>query len=113
MIELTYSKTDGILSTNLVFVLSGGEKREKDFLRELIRQRELNSLRVAFMSEKGQGLQPYQMQERWIEIQSTGMFKIDSQIYHLDTTDKVFLLSDVDEFYDQLAKINSNNTSKH
>ena len=108
-----YSKTDGILSTNLVFVLSGGEKREKDFLRELIRQRELHSLRVAFMSEKGQGLQPYQMQERWIEIQSTGMFKIDSQICHLDTTDKVFLLSDVDEFYDQLAKINSNNTGKH
>lgn len=108
-----YSKTDGILSTNLVFVLSGGEKRENDFLRELIRQRELHSLRVAFMSEKGQGLQPYQMQERWSEIQSTGMFKIDSQVYHLDTTDKVFLLSDVDEFYDQLAKINSNNTGKH
>lgn len=106
-----YSKTDGVLSTNLVFVLSGGEKREKDFLRELIRQRELHSLRVAFMSEKGQGLQPYQMQERWIEIQSTGMFKIDSQIYHLDTTDKVFLLSDVDEFYDQLEKIFKNRSN--
>ena len=106
-----YSKTDGILSTNLVFVLSGGEKREKDFLRELIRQRELHSLRVAFMSEKGQGLQPYQMQERWSEIQSTGMFKIDCQVYHLDTTDKVFLLSDVDEFYDQLEKIFKNRSN--
>ena len=30
-----------------------------------IKQRELNSLRVVFMSEKGQGLQPYQMQEKW------------------------------------------------
>ena len=106
-----YSKTDGILSTNLVFVLSGGEKREKDFLRELIRQRELHSLKVAFMSEKGQGLQPYQMQERWSEIQSTGMFKIDSQVYHLDTTDKVFLLSDVDEFYGQLEKIFKNRSN--
>lgn len=112
-VSAAYSKADGILSTNLVFVLSGGEKREKDFLRELIRQRELHSLRVAFMSEKGQGLQPYQMQEKWSEIQFTGMFKIDSQVYHLDTTDKVFLLSDVDEFYDQLVKINSNNTGKH
>ena len=28
-----------------------------DFLLELIKQRELNSLRVVFMSEKGQGLQ--------------------------------------------------------
>lgn len=100
-----YSKIDGVLSTSLVFVLSGGEKREKDFLRELIRQRELHSLRVAFMSEKGQGLQPYQMQAKWEEIQSVGMFKIDGRSYHLDTTDKVFLLSDVDEFYVQLEKI--------
>lgn len=106
-----YQKTEGVLSTSLVFVLSGGEKREKDFLRELIRQRELHSLRVAFMSEKGQGLQPYQMQERWNEIQFTRTFKIDSQIYHLDTTDKVFLLSDVDEFYDQLEKIFKNNSN--
>lgn len=100
-----YRKEEGVLSTSLVFVMSGGEKREKDFLRELIRQLELHSLRVAFMSEKGQGLQPYQMQERWNEIKSTGFFKIDSQVYNLDTTDKVFLLSDVDEFYDQLEKI--------
>lgn len=28
----------------------------KDFLLELIKQRELNSLRVVFMSEKGQGI---------------------------------------------------------
>lgn len=107
-----YSKTDGVLSTSLVFVLSGGEKREKDFLRELIRQRELHSLRLAFMSEKGQGLQPYQMQERWSEIQSTGMFKIDGQVYHLDTTDRVFLLSDVDEFYGQLEKIFKNRSNE-
>lgn len=104
-VPLAYRKEEGILSTNLVFVISGGEKREKDFLQELIRQRELHSLRVAFMSEKGQGLQPYQMQERWNEIKSAGFFKIDSQVYNLDTTDKVFLLSDVDEFYDQLEKI--------
>lgn len=43
-----YQKPEGILSTSLIFVLSGG----KDFLLELIKQRELNSLRVVFMSEK-------------------------------------------------------------
>lgn len=104
-VPTAYRKEEGTLSTSLVFVISGGEKREKDFLRELIRQRELQSLRVAFMSEKGQGLQPYQMQSRWNEIKSAGFFKIDSQVYNLDTTDKVFLLSDVDEFYDQIEKI--------
>lgn len=105
-----YRKEEGVLSTSLVFVMSGGEKREKDFLRELIRLRELHSLRVSFMSEKGQGLQPYQMQSRWNEIKSAGFFKIDGQVYNLDTTDKVFLLSDVDEFYDQLVKIFKDST---
>lgn len=100
-----YQKPEGILSTSLIFVLSGGEKKEKDFLRELIKQRELNSLRVVFMSEKVQGLQPYQMQEKWEQIQLTGEIKIESQLFQLDTMDKVFLLSDVDEFYDQLEKI--------
>lgn len=77
----------------------------KDFLLELIKQRELNSLRVVFMSEKVQGLQPYQMEEKWEQIQLTGEIKIESQLFQLDTMDKVFLLSDVDEFYDQLEKI--------
>lgn len=104
-VPLAYRKTDGVLSTSLVFVLSGGEKRERDFLLELIRQRELHSLKVAFMSEKGQGLQPYQMQDKWAQIQLTGEIKIESQLFHLEAMDKVFLLSDVDEFYDQLEKI--------
>ena len=104
-VPLAYRKTEGVLSTSLVFVLSGGEKRERDFLLELIRQRELHSLKVAFMSEKGQGLQPYQMQDKWAQIQLTGEIKIESQLFHLEAMDKVFLLSDVDEFYDQLEKI--------
>ena len=57
----TYRKPESPLSANLVFVLSGGEKREKDFLHELICQRKIRSLRVAFMSEEGQGLQLYQI----------------------------------------------------
>ena len=57
-----YEKTDGTLSYSIVCVISGGERKEKDFLRELIRQKELRSLRVAFVSKEGQGLQPYQMQ---------------------------------------------------
>lgn len=108
-----YQKKDGTLSTNLVFVFSGGEKREKDFLRELILQRELHSLRIAFMSKKGQGLHPNQMQKKWEEIQSVGEFNIEGQIYHLDTMDKVFLLSDVDEFYEQLVEILRNKNKEH
>lgn len=100
-----YQKTDGVLSGNLIFVLSGGSKRERDFLKILIKQKELHSLRVAFISENNQGLQPYQMQYKWTKIYKNGIFSIESQHYHLDAMDKVFLLTDVDEFYDQLVKI--------
>ena len=66
-----YEKTDGVMSYSIICVISGGEKRERDFLKTLIRQKDLHSLRVAFISKEGQGLQPYQMQEQWEEIQKT------------------------------------------
>lgn len=108
-IPQSYSKTDGVLSPHLVFVLSGGEKRERNFLSTLIQQREIRSLRVVFMSENQQGLQPSQMQEMWKEIQSAREFEANGQTYHLKDIDKVFLLSDVDEFYEQLKKIFNDN----
>ena len=105
VISYSYQKADGVLPGNIIFVLSGGSKRQRDFLKILIKQKELLSLRVAFMSEKNQGLQPYQMQNRWKEIREKGQFLIDSQLYHLDAMDKIFLLTDVDDFYEQLVTI--------
>ncbi len=104
-VDLAYEKQDGRLPSNLFFVLSGGEKKEKDFLQELIKKPNLHSLRVLFMSKKRQGLFPNQMQKKWLEIQKYGEFVIEDQIYHLDAMDKIFLLSDVDEFYEQLLEI--------
>jgi len=107
----SYQKTDGVLSPNLIFVLSGGSRRERDFLKVLIKQVELRSLRVAFLSKENQGYQPYQMQERWQDIRTSGEFTIDGQLYHLDAMDKVFLLTDVDDFYDQLQMILSSKSA--
>lgn len=101
----SYAKEDGVLSTALVLVLSGGTKRESDFLRELRTQRSLHSLRVLFVSKDGQGLNPRQMQQRWAEIQNSKAFDIDGQTFRLGDMDKVFLLSDVDEFYNQLLEV--------
>ncbi len=105
IISPLYQKDEGVLSTKLIFVLSGGEKKEKDFLKELIRQKNLHSLRVDFMSQNGQGLQPNQMQTKWQDIRKFGEFEIAGQLYHLDSMDKVFMLTDVDEFYEQLQQI--------
>ncbi len=107
-----YEKTDGVMSYSIICVISGGEKRERDFLLTLIRQQDLHSLRVAFISKEGQGLQPYQMQEQWVEIQKHKTVVVDGVAFHLDEMDEVFLLSDVDEFYDQLLNIQKSHSEK-
>lgn len=100
-----YRKGEGEFSYSLLCVISGGTKRERDFLKELIKGNKLSSLRVIFVSKEGQGLHPYQMQECWNKIQDGGTLAIDGRPFKLDSFDKVFLLSDVDEFYEQLVKI--------
>lgn len=103
-----YEKTDGTMSYSIVCVISGGEKRERDFLKALIRQKDLYSLRVAFVSKEGQGLQPYQMQKMWKEVQRSKTVAFSNMAIELDEMDKVFLLTDVDEFHSQLIKILEN-----
>ena len=100
-----YSKSDGTLPYELVFVISGGAKRERDFLKVLITGTGPSSLRVIFLSKEGQGLHPDQMQERWKDIRTSGIVDTDMQKFQLDVMDKVFLLTDVDEFYDKLVDI--------
>lgn len=100
-----YSKSDGTLPYDLVFVISGGTTRERDFLKVLINGKGLSSLRVVFISKEGQGLHPVQMQEKWKHIRASGIIETDIQNFQLDEMDKVFLLTDVDEFYDQLVGI--------
>lgn len=111
--RLAYEKQDGQLSSSLMFVLSGGEQREKLFLHELIKRKNIRSLRALFLSKKGQGLHPCQMQDRWSEIQKSGIITIDGFSYNICTIDKVFLLTDVDEFYEQLVLILQNTTSQN
>ena len=100
-----YEKSDGVFSYSIICVISGGERKEKDFLRLLIKQKELHALRVAFLTKERQGMQPFQMLEKWNELQSRKAFHVGGVIYQLDSMDKVFLLSDVDEFYGQLNTI--------
>ncbi len=102
-----YQKGDAQLSVSLWFVLSGGEKREKNFFKALMDGPFIRSLRVKFLSAKHQGLMPYQMQEQWLKIQREKHLTIDGQDYTLEAFDRVYLLTDVDEFYDQLVQISA------
>lgn len=100
-----YQKGDSFREPSLIFIISGGEKREKDFLKELISGKKSSVLKALFLSKKGQGLLPDKMQEQWQQIRTEGKFIIDDQTYYLEKIDEVFLLSDVDDFYNKLQKI--------
>ena len=100
-----YQKGDSFREPSLIFIISGGVKREKDFLKELIIGKKSSLLKALFLSKKGQGLLPDKMQEQWQKIRKEGKFIIDDQTYYLEKIDEVFLLTDVDIFYDQLQDI--------
>ena len=108
-----YEKNEGVFSYDIVYVISGGEHKEKVFLRELINRKNIRSLRVIFESKANQGLQPYQMQELWKRIEVSREICVDGENYQLDDVDRVFLLSDVDEFYEQLIQIEGKNEPEH
>lgn len=100
-----YKKPEGKRSAALIFVISGGEVRELDFLKELIQRKRPHSLRVAFFSKEKQGLQPNQMHDHWLKVQKEKILEVEDQKYSLLSADKVYLLTDVDEYYEQLVGI--------
>ena len=106
-----YQKGDSFREPSLIFIISGGVKRERFFLQELINSKKSTALKALFLSKKGQGLLPDQMQEKWQEFREQGEFTIDDKSYCLDEIDEVFLLTDVDEFYKQLQDILSSKSN--
>lgn len=48
-----YQKGDSFREPSLFFIISGGEKRERDFLKELINSKESTALKALFLSKKG------------------------------------------------------------
>ena len=55
-----YQKGDSFREPSLIFIISGGEKRERDFLKELISGEKSSVLRALFLSKERQGLDPVQ-----------------------------------------------------
>lgn len=51
-----YTKGAPYKSTRIIFILSGGSKREKDYFRPLKTDEQIHSVKVAFRSKEGQGL---------------------------------------------------------
>ena len=106
-----HNKGEAVLVPAIVYVLSGGEDREKVYFRNLKNDKMLGScVQVLFQSKKGQGLQPFQMNEIWQQARKKGKIIVDGTVYRLSKIDKVFLVSDVDEFESQLVSALSTRT---
>jgi len=104
-----YKKDKAVLEPAIVYVLSGGEKRERTYFESLQNDKVLSScVQVLFQSKEGQGLQPFQMDKIWQQGRKRGKIVYKDKEYRLSKIDKVFLVTDVDEFEDQLVKILSN-----
>lgn len=99
-----YKKGEAVLVPAIVYVLSGGEDREKVYFNNLKNDKILGScVPVLFQSKKGQGLQPFQMNDIWQQSRKKGKIIVDGKEHRLSKVDKVFLVSDVDEFESQLV----------
>ena len=76
----------------------------KVYFRNLKNDKMLGScVQVLFQSKKGQGLQLFQMNDIWRQARKKGKIIVDGKEYRLSKVDKVFLVSDVDEFESQLV----------
>lgn len=101
-----HEKGKAVLVPAIVYVLSGGTTREKVFFTALRNDKILSScVQVLFQSKEGQGLLPYQMDEIWQRGRKRGKITVEGKEYRLSKVDKVFLVTDVDEFESQLVKI--------
>lgn len=111
-VPANYGKDDGTLSQSLVFVLSGGSETERLFFKELILNRSVRAVKVLFLSKRNQGLQPYQMEKIWRDSVNDNRIEVDNAQYTLASIDKTFLITDVDEFEEQLERILSEKDSE-
>ncbi|MEY8246451.1 MULTISPECIES: RloB family protein [Bacteroidales] len=104
-----YSKGAPYISTRIVFILSGGTKREKDYFRPLRSDSNIRSIKIAFRSKEGQGLKPYELKGLAEEFLNSKRFITeDNNSFKIEEGDILYLLQDVDEFADEIKGYLSN-----
>lgn len=105
-----YKKEPGSLSSLLIVVISGGDVREYNYLQELSIKHTFPQVKLIFLSSernKG-GLTPRMMLEKLDDsIDFDEQIKSDKIL--ISSIDKIFMVTDVDHYYEELAKIIPNN----
>lgn len=106
-----YKKDDGTIPGFLIVVISGGEVREADYLTELTKKRTFPHVRLIFASSEKLrgGLSPKMMQAKLNEVIDFDETEQSRRIYY-SSVDRIFMVSDVDHFYEELREILGHNT---
>lgn len=100
-----YSKGSPVLDTRIIFILSGGSKREKDYFRPIHNNPAIRTIKIAFRSKKGQGLKPYELKSLAEEFINNKRFVTeDRKSFHIEDNDELYLIQDVDEFGDEIKR---------
>lgn len=103
--DTDYSKGEPHLETAIVFILSGGSEREKDYFRPLRMDAKIRNVKIAFRSKKGQGLKPYELASIASEFLRNKLFITEENLsYHIEEGDTIYLIQDVDMFGPELRK---------
>lgn len=97
-LPVDYRKEEPTIMPTLVFVVSGGEKREQDYFQMLLKDEKIKRLRVAFATKSGQGLDPKQMLSKAESFLERHCFETAMDTYSVTEDDTIYLLSDTDEF---------------
>lgn len=104
-IENNYSKGEPQLDTKIIFIISGGSEREKNYFKPLKTDHRIRRVKVAFRSKKGQGLKPYELLAMATEVTKCRTFITeDNATYHFENGDLIYLIQDVDEFGPELQQ---------
>ncbi len=104
-IPVSYSKTDGVLSYNIICVISGGSVRERDFLVEIEKKHTFKKIYLKFITSNQGGLTPNMMQNEYSKICKNGCILIDNRSIILDEVDKIYMVTDVDHYERELKNI--------
>lgn len=100
----------------LIFVLSGGEKRERRYLEQL-KKEQCSSLKLLFASPQGNksgknkqshlGSSPRDLKTYWEGVynEKTREVKVKDMRRQVDVIDRIFFLTDLDSFRAELQKL--------
>ena len=110
-VDDNYKKLDGTLSHYLFVVVSGGTERERCFFQELDEKETFRSLKVVFLSSEPNagGLTPKMMQKLWSGCFRNGYVERNGHKFHLESIDKVYMVTDVDHYEEELRDILKSN----